>query len=127
SILHCYYHLRSVCCRFFFQAEDGIRDRNVTGVQTCALPISNTSIANALVPADILPFFFSTLLVATIPVPASPSGGQSGTPGSKLFVGSNNLAPCSVKQPAFVPAVRTFGKTDSISHSNCLSLISSSN
>src|SRR5207249_6501118 len=27
-------------CFFFFQAEDGIRDRNVTGVQTCALPIS---------------------------------------------------------------------------------------
>src|SRR5207248_7777747 len=26
------------CC-FFFQAEDGIRDRTVTGVQTCALPI----------------------------------------------------------------------------------------
>src|SRR5699024_683786 len=30
-------HMISV---FFFQAEDGIRDRNVTGVQTCALPIS---------------------------------------------------------------------------------------
>src|SRR5699024_12224000 len=32
------------CCRcdrgFFYRAEDGIRDRNVTGVQTCALPIS---------------------------------------------------------------------------------------
>src|SRR5437773_3622069 len=27
---------------FFFQAEDGIRDRDVTGVQTCALPISET-------------------------------------------------------------------------------------
>src|SRR2546427_5924208 len=26
--------------RFFFQAEDGIRDLTVTGVQTCALPIS---------------------------------------------------------------------------------------
>src|SRR5438445_2176127 len=26
---------------FFFQAEDGIRDIGVTGVQTCALPISN--------------------------------------------------------------------------------------
>src|SRR5437667_7981208 len=26
-------------CLFFFQAEDGIRDRDVTGVQTCALPI----------------------------------------------------------------------------------------
>src|SRR5207245_4077989 len=28
---------------FFFQAEDGIRDATVTGVQTCALPISNTA------------------------------------------------------------------------------------
>src|SRR5699024_12089520 len=28
-----------LCLIFFFQAEDGIRDRNVTGVQTCALPI----------------------------------------------------------------------------------------
>ena len=26
---------------FFFQAEDGIRDIGVTGVQTCALPISH--------------------------------------------------------------------------------------
>src|SRR5690606_40359007 len=28
---------------FFFQAEDGIRDFHVTGVQTCALPIFRTS------------------------------------------------------------------------------------
>src|SRR3989441_4421835 len=28
------------CVFFFFQAEDGIRDKLVTGVQTCALPIS---------------------------------------------------------------------------------------
>src|SRR5207248_3294616 len=28
---------------FFFHAEDGIRDRTVTGVQTCALPISGSS------------------------------------------------------------------------------------
>src|SRR5688572_32692173 len=27
------------CLFFFFQAEDGIRDLTVTGVQTCALPI----------------------------------------------------------------------------------------
>src|SRR5436305_10522909 len=32
--------LLSFCCFFFFQAEDGIRDADVTGVQTCALPIS---------------------------------------------------------------------------------------
>src|SRR2546427_8596000 len=29
-----------LCVFFFFQAEDGIRDLTVTGVQTCALPIS---------------------------------------------------------------------------------------
>src|SRR5438094_953862 len=28
-----------LCASFFFQAEDGIRARTVTGVQTCALPI----------------------------------------------------------------------------------------
>src|SRR2546429_6897952 len=33
-----YQHL--LHCFFFFQAEDGIRDVAVTGVQTCALPIS---------------------------------------------------------------------------------------
>src|SRR5205823_9837733 len=34
-----------LCCYgvcFFFQAEDGIRDKLVTGVQTCALPICGT-------------------------------------------------------------------------------------
>src|SRR5206468_8486259 len=34
---------------FFFQAEDGIRDLIVTGVQTCALPISLTDLASDLV------------------------------------------------------------------------------
>src|SRR5256885_12493822 len=29
---------------FFFQAEDGIRDYKVTGVQTCALPISHRAV-----------------------------------------------------------------------------------
>src|SRR5439155_2874631 len=37
------------CCFvfFFFQAEDGIRDGHVTGVQTCALPILDTDVALA--------------------------------------------------------------------------------
>src|SRR5690625_6114114 len=34
---------------FFFQAEDGIRDGHVTGVQTCALPISIGLILNELI------------------------------------------------------------------------------
>src|SRR5207247_5446622 len=33
---------------FFFQAEDGIRDPLVTGVQTCALPISRSRYARPL-------------------------------------------------------------------------------
>src|SRR5256885_2188267 len=32
-------HVSLICLFFFFQAEDGIRDYKVTGVQTCALPI----------------------------------------------------------------------------------------
>src|SRR5256886_15938447 len=34
------------CFFFFFQAEDGIRDLTVTGVQTCALPILSTKWAH---------------------------------------------------------------------------------
>src|SRR3712207_928960 len=35
-----FFSLTVLCYFFFFQAEDGIRDIGVTGVQTCALPIS---------------------------------------------------------------------------------------
>src|SRR5699024_11906731 len=42
---------------FLFKAEDGIRDRNVTGVQTCALPIWKSylagCIANALMEKEV--------------------------------------------------------------------------
>src|SRR5699024_11863163 len=38
-------------CFFFFQAEDGIRDRNVTGVQTCALPIFAAAMERTGLPA----------------------------------------------------------------------------
>src|SRR6266498_4888614 len=37
---------------FFFQAEDGIRDADVTGVQTCALPILIESIAGDFDPEE---------------------------------------------------------------------------
>src|SRR5699024_11262465 len=40
---------------FFFQAEDGIRDRNVTGVQTCALPISSVALSSGGATNDALP------------------------------------------------------------------------
>src|SRR5690554_7321973 len=45
---------------FFFQAEDGIRDADVTGVQTCALPISPSSSASRreiLSPSPVPPYW----------------------------------------------------------------------
>src|SRR2546430_11271096 len=49
---------------FFFQAEDGIRDLTVTGVQTCALPIlpARTCTANLLN----RPQFFQSCLLHSI-------------------------------------------------------------
>src|SRR5689334_24580475 len=38
---------------FFFQAEDGIRDGTVTGVQTCALPISRQTSVRVVVPEGV--------------------------------------------------------------------------
>src|SRR2546426_4171115 len=40
----------SCFCFFFFQAEDGIRDYKVTGVQTCALPICAVVVVLPFVP-----------------------------------------------------------------------------
>src|SRR5690606_40428829 len=51
--------LDSIC--FFFQAEDGIRDFHVTGVQTCALPIFS-----ARKVADVIPNKFYTLALDSI-------------------------------------------------------------
>src|SRR5699024_11472896 len=42
----------------FFQAEDGIRDRNVTGVQTCALPIYRLLISLSFILIVLEGFFY---------------------------------------------------------------------
>src|SRR5207248_7705642 len=58
---------------FFFQAEDGIRDRTVTGVQTCALPIY-------LGRSDPLPTWSwpsQGLLACCTSHPASPPSGRA--------------------------------------------------
>src|SRR5256885_4255109 len=71
--------LRARMCFFFFQAEDGIRDYKVTGVQTCALPILTGAIpfnvqptvtAQSGVPVP----FSSTITPITLPEPFTISG-----------------------------------------------------
>src|SRR5256885_6166435 len=69
---------------FFFQAEDGIRDYKVTGVQTCALPISgpiSMGIATALfaIAAAAITMAWAWL-GAPVQMPPSPL-----TPGEKLY------------------------------------------
>src|SRR5699024_11157588 len=64
---------------FFFQAEDGIRDRNVTGVQTCALPILKRSMRmsekNNLTVKDYIKFIIPSLLgVFLLMVPIKVNG-----------------------------------------------------
>ena len=51
---------------FFFQAEDGIRDLNVTGVQTCALPISTSFAFELLIDETIYEFSFSATHQAVV-------------------------------------------------------------
>src|SRR2546423_4996276 len=70
---------------FFFQAEDGIRDKLVTGVQTCALPICDQRRRRKILPKGIPHYFSSASLVAGLSVtPLAPArlvsvGGWSAT------------------------------------------------
>src|SRR2546422_5278243 len=78
--------LHSVSSRFdiffFFQAEDGIRDVAVTGVQTCALPISEASTADNSSTA-------STVIRRLPPAPPWDSGmSMPMSPSSKHFASS---------------------------------------
>src|SRR5436189_304204 len=63
---------------FFFQAEDGIRDTSVTGVQTCALPISRSRVAATCSLASVRRCTGATAVRATI----RPSTTASPTPPS---------------------------------------------
>src|SRR5690625_2895528 len=54
-----------VLVSFFFQAEDGIRDGHVTGVQTCALPISKSMLLDIENNIKLLENTFSILLGET--------------------------------------------------------------
>src|SRR3989449_10963396 len=69
------------CCFFFFQAEDGIRDVAVTGVQTCALPISAAILPGGsqsyVVTVEALSGFTGTVSLSVSGLPAGASGSLS--------------------------------------------------
>src|SRR2546430_5190207 len=64
---------------FFFQAEDGIRDLTVTGVQTCALPILKTKILSVAVLA-------ATFLIASTPAQTPASAPSAPAPNQTIYV-----------------------------------------
>src|SRR5207249_8513567 len=74
----------------FFQAEDGIRDRNVTGVQTCALPIS-TMLLNAVL------FLLSSI--------ATGLAGSAGVFIVSRLVGGLAIGAASVLAPMYIAEV----------------------
>src|SRR5207249_8485291 len=96
----------SYISRFFFQAEDGIRARNVTGVQTCALPISLcicivfvpvvfitgvgkylfTPLAEAVVFAMLASYFLSRTVVPTMVRYLLPAEAHLHAPGAEHTV-----------------------------------------
>src|SRR5204863_2939575 len=58
---------------FFFQAEDGIRDLYVTGVQTCALPIFRLINSGAALPSDRESLFWLNIYE----IPSTPNGSMA--------------------------------------------------
>src|SRR2546430_4592882 len=80
---------------FFFQAEDGIRDLTVTGVQTCALPISSgggsVTGANATTGVDGVATVGSwTVQLGTNTLTATASG--SGITGNPVTLGATGVS-----------------------------------
>src|SRR5699024_9718198 len=82
-----YYVLMFDVFFFFFQAEDGIRDRNVTGVQTCALPIPGGPVVKRLVAIVGLLVSIMAFVVSFFP-PSGLPGGESNESYVLLLSGS---------------------------------------
>ena len=77
---------------------------------------SRTAIRKTDVPHEMLPVRCAIAFVAIMPVPASPSGGQSAMPGRSVPVGSMSAAPSGVSVPASWPALSTVGRTSRRRH-----------
>src|SRR5258706_16244678 len=101
-------------CFFFFQAEDGIRDWSVTGVQTCALPISYScrgmndvpdarisehAFGNAL---DIAAFTLTDGHIVTV------KDGWRGTPAGQGFLHDVQDAACTVFATVLAPGSNAY-------------------
>src|SRR2546430_1356632 len=79
-----------LCLVFFFQAEDGIRDLTVTGVQTCALPISRLPAPTRPRARDVQPGLLSGMNQMDLSVPVCTRPGAEREPGRQSMLESND-------------------------------------
>src|ERR1041384_8675922 len=82
---------------FFFKAEDGIRDKLVTGVQTCALPIWMTPISS------------QTMVVPSCGPPVTIRDRKSGVEGKRGDLGGRRIIKKKKKTKKTEDARRTTG------------------
>src|SRR5205807_7347141 len=81
----------------FFQAEDGIRDYKVTGVQTCALPIYSSSVTKfGVTMSDSIPASARSASSRCVTVSGEPTTRKSSHIRSKLGISP----PCSLSSTA---------------------------
>src|SRR2546430_15099529 len=104
--------LSSLFVVFFFQAEDGIRDLTVTGVQTCALPISPASAPHAAATTSELPPRLAAESTASrkFPVPAKASSAAASAAGAVLRSCVVAGVGCSAASGADFPCARITGR-----------------
>src|SRR6478672_12615187 len=87
---------------FFFQAEDGIRDLIVTGVQTCALPISTRVTSTPGIRAS-----SRATQQPTIPAPTTATRSPSSGPASQSALTAVSTVPASTARRAGTPSGTT--------------------
>src|SRR3712207_4739739 len=90
--------LFTFCFFFFFQAEDGIRDIGVTGVQTCALPVSAFSL-------ELIPRITRAQVMDVLSSQANLAGYQAVIEAAAAF---GRAMPMMMTAAGTVPAARVF-------------------
>src|SRR3712207_9105738 len=92
-----------VCVLFFFQAEDGIRDIGVTGVQTCALPI--LVVDHVAGDAGARARFLERSALDGLLLALSVGGGATGARRFPLLVTDSDWDTATDRLGAFIPAL----------------------
>src|SRR5713226_2293279 len=94
--------LRTLVLVFFFQAEDGIRDGRVTGVQTCALPICDGRVSAMVINGDL-----NMISCLTFVNGSDCNRGRGGGIGiQQIYGGESSICASKPHNPCFVATIQ---------------------